>query len=165
MLCLVLLAISIGVWRDVTYWKEFRAFKKTVRAYDLKIVGEWWYDEDFVLESFGVKVATESSQFWVDYLYPTTISDANTPIKGILVMHEEGVKTKAFAVESPFWKSEQLPETATFGDFLRNADAIVTKLQKAKVRSFEYEEENWQNFRQYVIIRFNDEPGNPNQTQ
>jgi hypothetical protein len=162
---LILLAVALGVWRDVSYWGELRAYKKTIRAHDLKIIGEWWYDEDFVLENFGVKVATETSKFWIDFYYPTKIQKADDSVAGIIVHHEEGVKRKVFPVESTFWKEKDLPMIKTFGDFLKYADVIAPKLQKANVRSYAYEEKDWDKFERYIFIRFNSDPCMPNQRE
>jgi hypothetical protein len=159
----LLLITTLIVWRDISYWGDFRAFKALIREHNFKIVGEWWYDEDFELEDYGVKVATKTSQFWIDSRYYRLIRTANEPITGIWVQHEDGVKSKAFAIDSPFWRAAELPTIRTFGDFLKHADAIIPKLRNADVPSVSYSDEEWERNQQHLVIRFNDKPGNPNQ--
>ena len=117
-----------------------------------------------MLESFGAKVSTGTSQFWIDFVYPSEIREAEDQVSGILVQHVDGLKIMPLAVESFFWKNKNLPVIMTFGEFLRNADVIVAQLQSAQARTFNYRDVDRQAFRRYVIIRFNDKPGMPPQT-
>jgi len=161
----LLLITALVVWRDISYWKEFRAFKATIREHNLRIVGTWEYEEDLVLEDYGVKVATGTSEFWIDSRYPTRLQKSDDPIVGIWIQHEEdGSQSRAFAVDSQFWKEADLPMITTFGDFLRHADAIIPKLRNAQAPLFSYHEGVSERLRRYLIIRFNDRPGNPGQT-
>lgn len=160
----LLLITTLLVWRDASYYREFRAFKATIRDHNLRVIGTWEYDEDFVLEDYGVKVATKTSEFWIDSRYNHRLQKSDESIVGVWVQHEgDGLQSRAFAVESQFWKDAGLPMIKTFGDFLKHADVIIPKLRNAHVPSHGYQAGEAERLHRYLIIRFNDEPRNPGQ--
>lgn len=118
-------------------YSEYKAFRRAIKSEGFEIKKRWIYEEDFVLEDFGIYAEKAGLGFWIDVRHLSNVRSPNARIEGILLesLHEGWENNqRAIAFNSDFWRDEKLPSIATPKEFLAHAHTILPSIYKSKAR-------------------------------
>ena len=141
---------------------DYNDFRRAIKSEGFEIQKKWIYEEDFVLEDFGLYVKKADLAFWLDVRNLSNVRRPDAGIEGVLLesLHEGSENNqRAIAFDSTFWREEELPMVTTPREFLAHAHIILPSIYKSKAKLEKFARAYGQDaYKNFLIIR--DDPQN-----
>jgi len=138
---------------------DYNAFRRAIKSEGFEIQKKWIYEEDFVLEDFGVYIKKTGLGFWLDIRNLSNVRRPDAKIEGILLesMHEGWENNqRVIAFASSFWREEKLPMVNTPREFLAHAHVILPAIYRLKTKFPKNHDEFgavYRTYKNFLIIR------------
>lgn len=136
-------------------YSEYKAFRRAIKSEGFEIQKRWIYEEDFVLEDFGIYAEKSGLGFWLDVRNLGNVRSPDARIEGILLesLHEGWENNqRAIAFNSDFWREKRLPAITTPKEFLAHAHTILPSIYHSKA-SIQKTKGGISTYENFLIIR------------